>query len=72
MAPEQMPRVNNRNPNIKRSKSRRPNQTQVQHSSKNRNSCKHSCNERNKKGTEWQQHSQRISKLLKRQHKQQK
>ena len=72
MAPEQMPRVNNRNPNIKRSKIWRPNQTQIQHSSKNCNSCKHSCKERNKRGTEWQQHSQLISKLLKHQHKQQK
>ena len=72
MTPEQMPRVNHRNPKIQRFKIQRPNRTQPQHPSKNCNSCKHSCKERNKRGTEWQQHSQLISKLFKRQHKQQK
>ena len=57
MTPEQMPRVNHRNPNTERFKIRRPIQTQPQHPSKNCNSCKHSCKERNKRGTEWQQHS---------------
>ena len=72
MTPEQMPRVNHRNPKIQKLKIRRPNQSQAQHSSKNCNSCKHSCKECNKRGTEWQQHSQLISKLFKHQHKQQK
>ena len=72
MTPEQMPTVNHRNPKTERFKIRRPNQTQPQHPSKNYNSCKHSCKERNKRGIEWQQHSQLISKLFKRQHKQQK
>ena len=65
MTPEQMPRVNHRNPKIQRFKIQRPNQIQVQHSTKNCNSCRRSCRERNKRETEWQQHLQPISKLLK-------
>ena len=65
-----MPMDKHQKPKIHRFKIRGPNQIQAQHLSKSCNSCKHNCRERNKRGTEWQQHSQLISKLLKRQHKQ--